>query len=261
MTAVDLKGSFDRIAEQYQRARPSYPDGIYERMLEFGAIDSSARLLEVGLGTGKATLPLARRGLAILGLEPGPSLAELARAQLAEFANVDVQTVSFEDWRATEGGFDLAFAAQAFHWLAPEQRLIKLAKALKRHGTLAVFGNSAALAAGAVRDAVQRVYQERAPTLRAHDHARAMYGSAQSPIFSELQSSPLFTEQRCEITAWQRELSAPEYCALVATYSDHSTLPEAQLRALLAAVAGASGEHGGSASIAYQTGLFLARAV
>jgi hypothetical protein len=52
MTAVDLKGSFDRIAQQYQQARPSYPEAIYERMLEFAAIDSSARLLEVGTGTG-----------------------------------------------------------------------------------------------------------------------------------------------------------------------------------------------------------------
>jgi hypothetical protein len=188
-------------------------------------------------------------------------LAELARAQLAEFANVDVQTVSFEDWQATMGGFDLAFAAQAFHWLAPEQRLLKFAKALKRHGTLAVFGNSAALAAGAVHDEVQRAYQEHVPALCGRDHARAMYGSAQSPIFFELQSSPLFTDQRCEITNFQREFSAPEYCALLATYFDHSTLPDAQLRALLAAVASAIDQHGGSASLGYQAALFLARAV
>jgi SAM-dependent methyltransferase len=262
LSAVELDKSFDRIASLYEQARPTYPDSVFERILDFAALGSSARVLEVGVGTGKATLPLAQRGLHILGLEPGPSLAHIARAQLAGFANVEVQTVSFEEWEAPAGGFDLAFVAQAFHWLAPSARLPKFARALRPSGALAVFGNAAALAAGSLRDSVQEVYGQHAAALYGYDQASNVYSTAAvSPIFLELQSSALFTDVHTEITTWERAFSSRSYCDLLATYSDHSTLPESQLRDLLAGVARVIDEHGGTASVTYTTGLFLARTV
>ena len=53
-------------------------------------------------------------------------------------------------------------------------------------------------------------------------------------------------------------LDASSYCQLVSTYSDHSTLPPAQLAALLARVAEVVNAHGG-VTLSYTTGLFLAR--
>ena len=61
------------------------------------------RLLEIGCATGKATLPLARRGLAITCLEPGPELAAAARRNLADFPAVRVVTTDFETWAAPPG--------------------------------------------------------------------------------------------------------------------------------------------------------------
>jgi len=260
MSAADLDRSFDQVADLYERSRPGYPQSVFERMLEFAGIGSSARLLEVGTGTGKATMPLAQRGLDILGLEPGQRLAEIARARLSQFPNVRIQTVSFEDWNEPLGAFDLVFIAQAFHWLASD-RLTKVARTLRRPGAVAVFGNSAALASGAVHDSVQAAYRRHAAWLSERDHARDWYSSSDSPIFRELLASPLFAETRCEIVAWEQVLSSTEYCDLLATYSDHSTLPGAQLRELLGAVRNAIDAHGGTASVAYKTGLFLARAV
>src|SRR5215218_1500250 len=57
-----LAASFDQAAELYPRARPEYPAALYERLLAGTGLASPARLLEVGAATGKATLPLARRG-------------------------------------------------------------------------------------------------------------------------------------------------------------------------------------------------------
>ena len=55
----------------YQRARPEYPAEFYDRVLAVTGLTPPARLLEVGPATGKATLPLARRGFHITGVEPG----------------------------------------------------------------------------------------------------------------------------------------------------------------------------------------------
>ncbi|HTA88686.1 MAG TPA: class I SAM-dependent methyltransferase [Polyangiaceae bacterium] len=257
---VALNKSFDRIADQYDRARPTYPDSIFDRVIELAGIDSAARVLEVGTGTGKATVPMARRGFRILALEPGPSLAEIARARLVEYANVEVQTVSFEDWQPPLDAFDLAFAAQAFHWLAPAERLPKFARVLRRAGTLAVFGNAEGVIARPLHDAIQAAYLQHAPSLGARSAARHAYGSEESPLFQELRSSPLFTDAHAEFTRWNRTFSSDDYCALLATYSDHSTLPPTQLRDLSSSVARAIDERGGTVAVEYRTGLFLARA-
>ncbi len=261
MGAADLEKSFDRVADLYEWVRPGYPESVFERILAFSGVGSSARLLEVGTGTGKATLPLAQRGFDILGLEPGGRLAEIARARLAQFPTVEIRTVSFEEWDEPIGAFDLVFIAQAFHWLAPDQRLSKLARTLRRPGVLAVFGNCAALAPGPLSDSVQVAYRQHAEVLCDRDHTHSWYASPESPILRELRASPVFTDPHGEVTTWERTLSSSDYCDLLATHSDHSTLPGDQLRELLTAVRTAIDRHGGVTRVVYKTGLFLARAV
>jgi SAM-dependent methyltransferase len=257
---TELDKSFDAIAELYDRARPGYPDSVFERILEFSALGPRATLLEVGSGTGKATVPFARRGFRILALEPGDDLSKVARARLAEFEHVDVQTTSFENWDPGSRSFDLAFIAQAFHWLDPDRRLPKLAGVLRRPGTLAVFGNSASIADRTLNDALRSVYARIAPALTQGDNARAWYASPDSPILLQLRSSSCFREATCEFFSWEQALSTSEYCDLLATYSDHSTLPSTQFNELMAGITAALDGHGGIVLLKYETGLYLARA-
>jgi SAM-dependent methyltransferase len=218
-------------------------------------------LLEVGSGTGKATLPFARRGFRILALEPGQNLATVARSRLAEFEGVEVQTTSFEDWKARSRSFDLAFVAQAFHWLARDQRLAKFAGVLRRPGTLAVFGNAASIADGRLNDAIQSVYASVAPALTSRDAAGSWYASPDSPILLQLRSSSFFTDVHFERGSRDQTLSTREYCDLLATYSDHSTLPPKEFQELSTDIAAVLDEHGGIVRLNYKTGLFLARVV
>jgi SAM-dependent methyltransferase len=74
-------------------------------------LQPGARVLEIGCGTGQATLPLARAGLRVHALELGPALAELARANLSRYPNVTVETVAFEAYRA-DAPFDALVSVQ-----------------------------------------------------------------------------------------------------------------------------------------------------
>jgi SAM-dependent methyltransferase len=253
--------SFDGLADLYERVRPGYPDAIFDRMIAFAALGSGARLLEVGTGTGKATLSFARRGFRILGLEPGANMAAIARANLAQFREVEIKTISFEDWAVEQGAFDLAFVAQAFHWLSPEHRIAKFAQALRRSGTLAIFGNTSVVKAVAMEEAIGEAYRVHAPSLVARDQAGHWYDSPQSPFFQELRSSARFADATYEEVSWERTLSSATYVELASTYSDHSTLPDAQRARLLDAMAAVIDGQGGTVTLAYKTGLFLARAV
>lgn len=134
-----LAATFDRAAALYHRARPDYPQAIYDRLLAVTGLAPPARLLEIGCATGKATMPLAERGFVITCLEPGPALAAVARANLAAHA-VEVVEARFEDWTPHARPFALVFAATSWHWLDPDGRDAKAAAVLEPGGHLALWG-------------------------------------------------------------------------------------------------------------------------
>ncbi len=57
-----LRQTFNQAVAFYHRARPDYPDGLFDDLSTVAGLAPGDRLLEIGCATGKATLPLARRG-------------------------------------------------------------------------------------------------------------------------------------------------------------------------------------------------------
>jgi SAM-dependent methyltransferase len=136
-----LRATFDQGAEGYDGARPVAPREVLDDLVELARLGPGSRLLEIGCGTGQATLPLAERGFSILGVELGASLAALARSKLAAYPQVEIATSSFEDWNPGGELFDAVVSFNAFHWLDPEIRFAKPASVLRPGGSLCVFGS------------------------------------------------------------------------------------------------------------------------
>jgi len=68
-----LRTGFDRAAEDYQRTRPVCPPQLFDDLIDLAGLDAGGRVIEIGCGTGQATVPLAERGLAVTAVELGPS--------------------------------------------------------------------------------------------------------------------------------------------------------------------------------------------
>jgi len=134
----NLRRSFDTDAESYERTRPVLPDALFDDLCEAATLTRGSRVIEIGCGTGQATLPLARRGLNITALEIGPQLAALARQKLADFPSVSVMTSSFEDWKASDSSVDAVVAVNSLLWVNPDAQFTKPARLLRRGGTMAV---------------------------------------------------------------------------------------------------------------------------
>ena len=133
-----LRRTFDTVATSYQGARPEYPVELFDAVVETAGLRRGDRLLEVGCGSGKATLPLARRGFRITCVELGAELASAARANLAGFRDVTVVQSAFETWTTPQDErFDLVFAATAWHWLDPAIRYQQAWRCLRPAGHLA----------------------------------------------------------------------------------------------------------------------------
>jgi SAM-dependent methyltransferase len=138
MNGIQLREVFDTVAALYDRARPRYPSALFDDLAELTGIRSGARVLEIGPGTGQATLTLATRGYSITAVELGRHLAAHARDKMASFAGVQIENADFETWPLPAEPFDLVFAATAFHWIGREVGERKSAGALREGGALAV---------------------------------------------------------------------------------------------------------------------------
>lgn len=132
------RASFDAVAELYDRARPGYPEQLFDDLFNIGGLKSGSAVLEIGCGTGQASRPLAQRGCELACLDLGEQMAQIARRNLKSFQNVEVINAPFETWERPGASFDAVFAATSWHWLVPSIRYVKAARHLKPHGILAI---------------------------------------------------------------------------------------------------------------------------
>ena len=126
--------SFDRVAEEYERTRPEYPDALLD-LLPLGA---DAAVLDLGAGTGKLTRGLARRYREVTAVEPLPNM----RAMLERVVpGVTALAGSAEAIPLDDAAVDGVFVAQAFHWFDHPVALPEIARVLRPGGILAIVWN------------------------------------------------------------------------------------------------------------------------
>lgn len=217
-----LKVTFDTVAGRYHQARPDYPDELYAELVSATRLKSGDRLLEVGCGTGKATIPLAERGLAITCLEPGPRLATTARRNLAPFPLVQVVGQAFEDWQPPgQERFDLVFSATAWHWIDPAAGYKLAWRWLRPGGYLAIWTADHVFPADGdpfFRE-LQEVYDEIGEGMPA---GTWYFAPGEQPDHrAAIEGSGLFTVTLIRHFDWEISYTAEAYIALLDTFSSH----------------------------------------
>jgi SAM-dependent methyltransferase len=145
---VEPGETFNTVASIYDAQRTGYPEALFDDLLEICRLEPDHRVLEVGCGTGQATVGFAARGLRVVAIDPGDRLLDVARPKFVEFPNVQFEIGSFEDWPLGERTFHLVAAAQSWHWVRPEVGFEKASRALSLGGHLAI---SATRRAGRLR--------------------------------------------------------------------------------------------------------------
>ena len=83
-----LRGIFDQAAQDYNEVRPGYPQLLVDDIIALSHLPAGGRILEIGCGTGQATLPFARRGYAMFCLDIGKDLAAIAARKCMPFPNL-----------------------------------------------------------------------------------------------------------------------------------------------------------------------------
>jgi SAM-dependent methyltransferase len=222
-----LRKSFEQAASLYQQARPEYPEELFDDFIRATNLHPGDRLLEVGCATGKATIPLAKRGFRITCIELGAELAAVARQNLAG-TEVDILTGSFEDWQPeAEPKFDVVFAATAWKWVDPAVRYTKAWQVLRPGGHL-VFWNADHVFPEDedpfFRD-IQAVYYEIGEGKSVGDNDWPRPGELEDQR-DEIEISGLFEVVHVRHFDWERIYSVEEYIHLLETFSGHILMEE-----------------------------------
>ncbi len=231
-----LRETFNQAAAFYQRARPDYPDELFDDLITVTGLAAGDRLLEIGCATGKATLPLARRGFRITCIEPGPELAADARRNLGGL-DVDITEGRFEDWQPGHGEqFGLVFAATAWNWVDPALRYALAWRALRPGGHLAfwdalhVFPDDG----DPLFDEIQDVYDEIGEGLPPGG-TRPRPGELEDQA-AEIAASRVFEVVHLRHFDWERVYDADSYIELLSTFSGHIAMEDWQRERLYSEV-------------------------
>ncbi len=249
------KCSFDHVAELYDQVRPTYPDELVEDILRLSGIPPGSRILEIGCGTGKATVLFARRGYEMVCIEPGARMAGVAAGNCRDFPGVRIENTTFEEWPLGPRAFDLVFAAQSFHWVDPDTGYARSADALRDSGSLALFWNFFPRPDTPLFEALDDAYRRHAPGIEAsRSWEERVRGREQ-----EMTASGRFGPVEVRRYPWQSSATADEHVRFLSTQSDHIILEPARREKLLAAVRAAIEAHGGTITRPVVAVLFLAR--
>lgn len=237
-----LRTTFEQVPELYDRARPSYPSEVFEDLVTLAQLPVGARIVEIGCGTGQATVPLAHRGYAITCVELGTQLAAVARRKLTGFPSVEVINTNFETWQPEHSDFDAVVAFSAFHWIASDLRYRKAAALLRETGKLAVVSVAHVLPPGgdpffvAVREDYKAVVPDD-PNTKADaggpPHPDSVAALSDEILCGEIEASGRFRNLGAMRYLWDVIYTADEYIELLNTYSGHRALDDDRRERLL----------------------------
>ncbi|WP_433291689.1 class I SAM-dependent methyltransferase [Actinoplanes sp. CA-030573] len=259
MTREILRKTFGEDAALYDKARPGYPARLFTDLAAMTGLGPGARVLEIGCGTGQATLPLARLGCSVLAVELSPALAAVARRKLAAFPRVSVEVAAFEEWTPPAEPFDLVVAATSFHWLDPATRAAQAADRLRPGGALAVIYSEH------VRGGTVDFFHDAQAYYERYDPAtppglRLTPGDQIPDDAEEFDRSGRFTAAEFRRYEWEQSYSTAGYLDLLMTYSGHRALPAADREGLLTALASLiDNDHGGHITKRYLTRMTVVR--
>lgn len=243
----DRAASFGAIASAYDAYRPGYPSALFDDLLS-----KPVRFaLDVGCGTGKVGVELARRGVRVRGVDPDARMASFARQQ-----GLQVDIARFEDWELEGPRVDLITCGHAWHWIDRSTGPDKVADLLRSGGWIARFWNYHVVQPALLAE-FEAIYADLAPDATVIGGDPSRDEDAPDPFAVHA----AFTGAHRRTYRWRRRLSGEEWVGLVGTFSDHQRLAPEVLDRLGAALDAAVRRHGGRVQVAGGTYLLAAQRV
>lgn len=132
--------SFKDQSISYDIARPTYPDELIEKILQF--TKNKGNLLDVGTGTGILIEPLFRHFNKSIGIDISETQISIPKNRYKDFSNLQFKIGYSHKLEEVEENmkYDVISVGQAFHWFDDKLFFSSVEKVLKNDGIIALTG-------------------------------------------------------------------------------------------------------------------------
>ena len=220
---MELRETFDTVAELYATARPSYPDEIVD------AVPPGNDVLEVACGAGQLTKQLVERGRRVTCVELGPNLARVAQREVPE---ARVINANFESW-PVDGSYDVVACATAWGWIDDVLKYQQAHRALRPGGHLAIIGGYHVYPPGEedlffrqIQEVYESIGEPRMETWPTPENTDT------TARVAEINTTGLFTHVRELRTVQEIRYTPESYIDVLKTFSGHILMSERQREAI-----------------------------
>ena len=142
MAAPDAPIVFDRAAGSYDATRgfpPGVEAGVAELIASAGGLGRDSRLLEIGVGTGRIALPLARNVRRVVGVDLSRAMMQELLAKRGDLAvdpvRADAARLPFPD-----ASFDAVLGVHVFHLIPRWREVLSEVSRVLRPGAPLLHG-------------------------------------------------------------------------------------------------------------------------
>ncbi|HEV7208436.1 MAG TPA: class I SAM-dependent methyltransferase [Mycobacteriales bacterium] len=203
-------GAFDALADDYDAARPRYPQAIFAALPPL----AGATVFDVGAGTGIASRRLAAAGARVIAVDLGAGMLARLRSRTPTLPAVVAvgEALPFPARCA-----DLVTYAQAWHWVDVATASAEASRVLRPGGTLAVWWND--VPAGLDWYDAQQDRLEAAVPGYTRGYRVADYGAqlTDTGVFASVEPLEVRWERRIDLPTYERWLRSKSYVAQLGT--------------------------------------------
>lgn len=216
---MESRGVFDTIPEEFDKYRPHYSPQLFDDLIRYANIGQNKSVLELGPGTGQATDPILDTGCNYHCIELGKHLAVKMAEKYGGRKNFHIV---HDDFIAHDFGgqkFDMIYSARTIQWIPEAIAFSKTFDLLKPGGILAMIHihSDYKTPNPSLYDQIQKVYDAHFRPVAAYKHHDFQHQNAVHYGYIDYEKR----EYR-----GRRVLNADQYISLIATHSDHITIPE-----------------------------------
>lgn len=222
-TLEQRKTWYSDVADAYNRTRPRYPKELINRAINIANLSADNTILEIGCGPGIATVEFANLGFSLVCLEPSQDASNFARLNCANYPNVEIKTITFEEWELEPKRFNAVLAATSIHWVSPDIAYAKAAASLQDRGSLILLWNMTPQPDYEVYQLLQEVYQIHAPSLGKHETQDIQLEQVEK-FGQSVINSGYFKNLVSEQIACEASYSIDDYLSLLSTLSPYIAL-------------------------------------
>ncbi|MCL1829886.1 MAG: class I SAM-dependent methyltransferase [Oscillospiraceae bacterium] len=259
---------FDEIVANYDQIRWDYPDKLFQDALNYSG--DVGKAIEIGAGTGKATLPFLQAGYQLTVVEMSRNMVNFLQDKYHGYSNFGIVHSTFEESKLNDASYSVVYAASAFHWVDASIGCPKVMELLKPGGAFVLFRNNAIPGEGELSVAVQAEYDK-------HYYSYYVIDNRPTSIYMMTEEDYLkpeelyrgfrlnsleeygFIDVTMKLYTESKRYTASKYIMLLDTYSDHRALPDSNREALYSGITKAINAHGGYMNLGCIFQLYMGR--